>query len=105
MIFILPTNEVSGHPGAVQWEVFPTAVVALVVGVGLGLGVPWLVFGAVDLRPLTGAREQPAVVVDWLLVGGAVGVFVVVVVAAVMVAVVSSRRLRLGTVLRVGEDT
>jgi putative ABC transport system permease protein len=90
--------------GLTTLEMAPLAAVSVVFGLGLGLGIPWLVFSALDLRPLTGAETQPPVAVDWLLVAGAVGLFVGIVALAVGVAVVSSRRLQLGVVLRVGEE-
>lgn len=86
------------------WEMAPLVLVALAFGVGLGIGLPWVSLSAVDLRPLTGSTEQPATTLDLALIGGAVGVFVGVVVVAVSIAVASSRRLRLGSVLRVGEE-
>lgn len=82
----------------------PLALSAVVFGTALGLGIPWLVFSAIDLRPLTGAATQPAVTIDWSLVGVAAGSFVLIVVIAVAVATAASRRLRLGAVLRVGEE-
>ncbi|MFW6090226.1 MAG: FtsX-like permease family protein [Actinomycetota bacterium] len=88
----------------VVWEILPLSLVSLVVGAGLGLGLPWLVFSALDLRPLTGGAAQPPIVVDWTLVGGAAGAFVAIVSIAVVAAVLAGRRLRLGTVLRVGEE-
>ncbi len=88
----------------VVWEMLPPSLVSLVLGAGLGIGLPWLVFSAVDLRPLTGAETQPPVTVDWALVAGAAGTFVAIVTVAVAAAVLTSRRLRPGTVLRVGEE-
>jgi putative ABC transport system permease protein len=102
----LRTLGLSGRQarGLVVWEIAPIAVTAVMVGGGLGLGIPRLVLGALDLRPLTGAAEQPSMVVDWGLVAMSIAVFVVVVGLAVGFAVTTSRRLRLGTVLRVGGD-
>lgn len=102
----LRTLGLSGRQaqGIAAWEMAPLALSAVVFGTALGLGIPWLVFSAIDLRPLTGAATQPAVTIDWSLVGVAAGSFVLIVVIAVAVATAASRRLRLGAVLRVGEE-
>lgn len=102
----LRTLGLSGRQaqGIAAWEMVPLALSAVVFGTALGLGIPWLVFSAIDLRPLTGASTQPSVTVDWSLVGAAAGSFVLVVVVAVGAATAASRRLRLGAVLRVGEE-
>lgn len=102
----LRTLGLSGRQayGLAVLEMIPVAAVAVVFGTGLGIGISWLVFPAIDLRPLTGNPTQPPVTVDWTLVGGAAAVFVGIVGIAVAIAVASSRRLRLGTVLRVGEE-
>ncbi|HEX6197999.1 MAG TPA: ABC transporter permease, partial [Jiangellaceae bacterium] len=90
--------------GLATWELAPLAVTAILSGGLLGLAIPWLLLPSVDLRGLTGGTSQPGMSVDWTLVGGAVGSFVLVAVLAMSVAVATSRRLRLGTVLRVGEE-
>lgn len=90
--------------GLATWELAPLAVTAVASGCLLGLAIPWLLLPSVDLAALTGGSSQPGMSVDWTLVGGAVGGFVVVAVLAMSVAVASSRRLRLGTVLRVGDE-
>ena len=103
----LRTLGISGRQaqGIATWETAPVVLVTLVAGAGLGLGVPWLVAGALDLRPLTGGRVQPAVMIDWALVFMAAGLFVLIVGITVAATVAFSRRLRLGVVLRVGEDS
>lgn len=102
----LRTLGLSGRQaqGLATWEIAPLALVALAFGTGLGIGIPWLVFSAIDLRPLTGTSIQPPVAIDWTLVAAAAAAFVVIVAIAVTIAVAASRRLRLGTVLRVGEE-
>jgi putative ABC transport system permease protein len=102
----LRTLGLSGRQahGLAVLEMIPVAAMAVIFGTGLGIGISWLVFPAIDLRPLTGNPAQPPVTVDWTLVGGAAAVFVGIVGVAVAIAVASSRRLRLGTVLRVGEE-
>jgi putative ABC transport system permease protein len=102
----LRTLGLSGRQarGLATWELAPLAVTAIVSGLVLGLAIPWLLLPSIDLRGLTGGSSQPGMSVDWLLVGGAVGAFVIVAIVAMSIAVASSRRLRLGTVLRVGEE-
>ncbi|MGH8776891.1 MAG: FtsX-like permease family protein [Jiangellaceae bacterium] len=102
----LRTLGLSGRQarGLVSWETAPVALVALGCGLALGAAVPWLVLSAVDLRPITGGDDAPPLTVDGNLVAVAGGAFVVVVLVAVVIAVASSQRLRLGTVLRVGEE-
>lgn len=102
----LRTLGLSGRQaqGLVTWEMAPLALVALTFGSGLGIGIPWMVFSAIDLRPLTGTTTQPPITVDWTLVATAAGGFAVVVGIAIAIAAASSRRLGLGTVLRVGEE-
>jgi len=102
----LRTLGLSGRQarGLATWELAPLAVTAVVSGCLLGLAIPWLLLPSIDLRGLTGGSSQPGMSVDWMLVGGAVGAFVLVAILAMSIAVASSRRLRLGTVLRVGEE-
>jgi len=86
------------------WEVGPLAATAVLAGLGLGLAVPALVAPAVDLRAFTGGAVAPPYTVDWAVVGLLAGGFVALIVAAVGVTVAANRRLRLGAVLRVGEE-
>ncbi|AEG43708.1 FtsX-like permease family protein [Isoptericola variabilis] len=72
--------------GLVLWEIVPWAAVALVVGAVLGWAVPRLVLAAVDLTPLTGGTEQPALAVDPLVLGALGGGFAVVVLAGAALA-------------------
>lgn len=88
----------------VAWEVGPLAVLAVVSGMALGLVLPAVVLGGIDLRAFTTGTDQPAVSIDPVLtVFIAVGVLLVVAVGAV-IAATASRRQDLSTALRMMED-
>jgi putative ABC transport system permease protein len=90
--------------GVLAWELGPLAIVAIVVGTALGLVLPWIVTGVLDLRPFVGGREPPGVVVDPLLVAVAVAAFAVVVAGAALVAGALGRRLAPAGALKMGES-
>jgi len=90
--------------GLVGWEIGPWAVVALVVGAVLGVAVPAIVLAAVDVTALTGGTTQPDLRFDPLLLGAAAAGFVVVVLVAVAVAAVLSRRGEVAAQLRMGSN-
>lgn len=103
----LRTLGLSGRQGEglVVWEAAPVAAVALVTGLLLGVGLPWAVLSGVDLRSLTGGGEQPAVHLPIGLLGAVTLGFVLVVGVAVVVAVLTGRRLAPASVLRMGDET
>ena len=76
----------------VSWEILPMAAAALLVGIGLGIGLSALVGGVVDLRPFTGGVDQPALAVDPIVVGLLLTGFLAVVAAATAVSAVRSSR-------------
>lgn len=86
------------------WEVAPLAVAAVTAGVLLGVVVPWAVLPAVDLQAFTGGTGPPPFSVDVLAVVAIAGGVVAGVAVAVAGTVAANRRLRLGGVLRVGDD-
>lgn len=67
-----------GERAIVAWEIAPVTAVAVVAGVVLGMTVPIVVLGGVDLRAFTGGVEAPAVAYDWALIGVVVAASVVV---------------------------
>jgi putative ABC transport system permease protein len=88
----------------VAWEIGPLAVVSIVSGAVLGLVLPVIVLGGVDLRAFTTGSDQPPISVDpvlTLLITG--GVLAVVVIGAAL-ASLASRRLDLSRILRMMED-
>ena len=85
------------------WELAPVAITAVVVGTALGLALPWIVTGVLDLRPFVGGRFPPTPAIDPLWVGAAVAGFVVVVVIAGLVAIALGRRFAPAGTLKMGE--
>jgi len=84
-------------------ELTPLAVTAVLVGSVIGMGVPWLLTGALGLDLLAGADGAATLRVDWRPVAGAALVVLLALVVAVLVESAVRRRDRLGEVLRVGE--
>ena len=91
--------------GTVAWELAPLAVVAILAGGLLGVLVPWVVLGAMDLRALTGGADQPALVLDPLIIGGVLGGVGLVAAMAIGVSAMMSSRADTATELRMGEET
>jgi putative ABC transport system permease protein len=87
----------------IAWELAPVAVTAIVVGTALGLALPWIVTGALDLRPFVGGRNSPLPVIEPLWVLAAVGAFVLVVAVSGLVAVLVGRRVAPAGTLKMGE--
>src|SRR5699024_3840872 len=86
----------------VAWETLPLVVVAAVFGTLLGLGLPPLLAGAVDLRRFTGWTAQPELVYQPLLITGVVAAVGAVLAVAVLIAAAVAHRLSL-SVLRIGD--
>ncbi|GIG19616.1 hypothetical protein Cch01nite_03400 [Cellulomonas chitinilytica] len=84
-------------------ELAPLAVTAVLAGCVIGVGMPWVLTGALGLDALAGAPGAARLRVDWLPVAGAALVVLVALVVAVLVESAVRRRDRLGEVLRVGE--
>jgi putative ABC transport system permease protein len=85
------------------WELAPVAITAVVIGTALGLVLPWIVTGVLDLRPFVGGRFPPTPAVDPLWVGAAVAAFIVVVVVSGIVASALGRRFAPAGTLKMGE--
>ncbi|MHA6669755.1 ABC transporter permease [Homoserinimonas sp. A447] len=88
----------------VAWELAPMTVVALIAGTALGVALPWIVLAGVDLILFTGGSQQPAVVIDPLLTALLTGGFVLLVLVATVIAVVTARRTDPATALRTIEE-
>ena len=88
----------------VVWEQAPAAVVALLVGVGLGVGLAALVRATVDLAPFTGGSAQPLLHVDAGLLAALLGGFVVLVAAATWVGLVATRRVTAAVAVKLDEE-
>lgn len=86
-------------------ELVPLTIVSTVTGALVGVAIPRLVHPAVQLQPLTGGSTAPALVTDIPAILALVGLFLVVLALALMGSVAISQRLRLGGVLRLGDET
>jgi putative ABC transport system permease protein len=84
-------------------ELAPLAIAAVVAGTAIGIGVPWLLTGALGLDLLTGDPAATTLQVTWVPIVGAAAVVLVALLVAVAVESAVRRRDRLGEVLRVGE--
>lgn len=88
----------------VAWETVPVAALAVLVGTGLGLSVPYLVTAVLDLRVFVGGHVQPAPVIEPLWVAAAVGAFLLVVGLASGIAGAIGRRFAPAGALKMGEE-
>ena len=84
-------------------ELAPLALAAVLAGTAIGVGVPWLLTGALGLDVLTGDPAATSLQVTWVPIVGAAAVVLVSLAVAVLVESAVRRRDRLGEVLRVGE--
>lgn len=90
--------------GLTAWELGPLVAMACAVGAALGLIVPWLLLRAIDLTGLTGGAEQPALAVNWLVLGPVALGILAAVALAIAVSATMSGRADLTTQLRRGEE-
>jgi putative ABC transport system permease protein len=88
----------------VAWEFSPVAAVAVVVGTGLGLALPFLVTTVLDLRGFFGGNSIPRPALDPVGVAVAIGAFVIAVAGAVVVATAAGRRFAPAGVLKMGDE-
>ncbi|WP_136518802.1 FtsX-like permease family protein [Cellulomonas telluris] len=93
-----------GSRHVVAWELAPLALAALVAGAVLGVAVPAVVLGALDVAVLTGGPTPPRPVLDPLVLGGVVAGLLAVTAAAVAVSTSISSRADVAARLRLGED-
>jgi putative ABC transport system permease protein len=89
--------------GVLAWELGPLAVTAVLVGTALGLVLPVIVTGVLDLRPFLGGAAQPGPVVEPLWVVAAIGVFCLTVVVAGTIAVSLGRRFAPAGAIKMGD--
>jgi putative ABC transport system permease protein len=88
----------------VAWEFAPVAASAVIAGVALGLGLPYLVTGVLDLRGFFGGNSPLLPALEPLWIVGAIVVFTASVIAAVAIATAAGRRLAPAGVLKMGEE-
>lgn len=89
----------------VAWELAPPVIAAVIVGCVFGAVLPLLLTGVVDLTPFTGGLDQPTYAVDPLIIGVALGGFLVVTAVVASAAIFITRRARIVAVLRTVEDS
>lgn len=97
-----------GRHGArrlIAWESGPLVLTASLVGVALGVGVPWLLLQAIDLTSLTGGAAQPPLRVDPLTAGAGVLAVLLTALAATALSSVLAARTDLAQQLRIGRAT
>ena len=90
--------------GLILWELGPVAVTAVLAGTALGLVLPWIVTGALDLRPFVGGTEPPLPAVVPLAVAVTAAGFILVVALSGAIAVAIGRRLDPSSILRMGAE-
>ena len=79
-------------------------VLALVIGVAVGIGLAWLLAPGIDLAAFSSPGTPVALEVDWRSVAGVAAAVVLVVVLAIAGSSWLVRRLDLGRALRIGEQ-
>jgi len=84
----------------VLWEVVPAVAVALPVGVGVGLLLPFIVIPAIDLTGFIGGESQPDVQLGGFAPVFVAAGFLVVTTIAVLVAALVARRVTAARTLR-----
>ena len=89
----------------VAWEAAPVVVPGVLVGLVVGVAVTLAIYPALDLRSFTGGQDRPALALDLGLLAGSVGGVLVASALAVVLAVLTGSRARLGALLRVGDET
>ncbi|CAM5488702.1 FtsX-like permease family protein [Leifsonia shinshuensis] len=90
--------------GVLAWELGPVLVVGLIAGTVVGLLLPGVVLGPLDLRGFTGSPVQPAIVRDPWLSAAALAGFAAVAALATLVALAGARRSSPAAVLRAAGD-
>ncbi|GAA1510332.1 putative ABC transport system permease protein [Agromyces terreus] len=81
-----------GRRALVAWEIGPVTAVSLLVGATLGLVIPYLVLGGIDLSTFTGGDGQPDVAYDpWLITAVLAASVVVTAMASTLAASLGSR--------------
>lgn len=89
--------------GILIWESAPVIVMSIVVGVGVGIALPYVVTSAVDLGAFTGGGLALTPIVDPLAVTLAAGAVLLTAVGAGAVALALGRRLAPAATLKMGE--
>jgi putative ABC transport system permease protein len=88
----------------VAWEFGPVAISALLVGAGVGIVLPYIVTAVLDLRGFFGGTTLPTPSIDPLWIAGALGIYAVTIVAAVLIAAALGKRFAPASTLKMGES-
>ena len=86
------------------WEVAPSAVLGLLLGTGLGIGLAGLLLATLDFGSLTGGSQPPPLHLDGALLGAVLGILVVTVALTIAVTAWLAGRSNLAQELRIGEE-
>lgn len=86
------------------WEVGPAIVLALIVGVGLGIALAALMLAGLDFRSLTGGTHSPDLHLHWPTLAAVIGALVATMALAVAVTSWSAGRTNLAEELRIGDQ-
>lgn len=86
------------------WEVAPSAVLGLLLGTGLGIGLAGLLLATLDFGSLTGGSQPPPLHLDPALLGAVLGILVVTVALTIAVTAWLAGRSNLAQELRIGEE-
>jgi putative ABC transport system permease protein len=102
----LRTMGLSGRQGRglLAYELVPLVGVAVLVGGVVGVFLPDLLGAALGLSTFTGGVAARTYL-DPLVVGGLLALVIVALAAALLVENLANRRMRLGELLRVGEES
>jgi putative ABC transport system permease protein len=84
-------------------ELTPLVVIALVLGIGLGIAIPYLIAPGLDLVFFTGTGSS-SIVIPWIAPAAFAAGLLVLVASAVVVVGIRTRRTGLDRVLRIGEQ-
>jgi putative ABC transport system permease protein len=91
--------------GLIAWELGPLAILGVVAGLLVGLVLPPLLLGAIDLAGFTGSVTDPGISLNPVAIAGTIVVFLAAAAVATIIAIVGARRARIAEVLRItGED-
>ena len=88
----------------VAWEFGPVAISALLVGAGVGIVLPYIVTAVLDLRGFFGGTTLPTPSIDPFWIAGALGIYAVTIVAAVLIAAALGKRFAPASTLKMGES-
>jgi len=81
----------------------PPTLVALLVGLGFGLGVAWLLEPGLGLGSFIGPGADVRLQIDWPTIAGIAGLVVIAILLMVLVSSWSARRLDASRALRIGD--